>query len=288
MIKIIFLSICLFNISISFASCIPEKINDLRKSALTSYKAKDYISAEKTLTQYYRNECSIFDMVKESDVILNKGLWLISDLMFYHQKQGNLLECLSLNNEIYDIWMVSEPSRYGEKVNKALKANYNQCKKTLDSTYSKANKCPIVGYEHMLALPESWRNQDEQYYEIPCLSFVENSETPAAQRDGPKTASEGLNGIAQLDILYTEKVERDTPIYKLDRLYFITKHDALFGERDCYNLTPFFGKKSGLIYFDGYASSCGIGSRTSITRLLVKLNFPFEARIVNSTSLTVK
>ena len=287
MIKLIFLSICLFNISVSFANCVPEKINELRKSALTSYKAKDYVAAEETLTRYYKNECSIYEMSKESDAILNKGLWLISDLMFYQKKQGHLLECLSLKNDAYDIWMVSDYSRYNKRVDKALKANFSQCKKALESTYSKAKKCPIVGYEDMLALPDSWKEQDEQYYEIPCLSYVENSETPATQRDGPKATSEGLNGIARLDILYVEKVEQNKPIYKRDRLFFATKDDALFGNWSCYSLTPSFGKKAGSIYFDGYASPCGMGSSTSVTRLMVELDFPFKAKIVDSRSKSI-
>jgi len=312
-IKNIFIFLFIISASNSFAACLSSNINNLRDNALTLYKSGDVKAAEQTLTQYYENECGYYEMSKGSDVELNRGLWLISDLMFYRQKSDDQLNCLSLYDDVYHTWMVSDENRYDKKVNRALKANYKQCKSALDKLYVEGQTCPISGYENMLELPNSWKSQDDLYYEVLCLRVIENSGIKRDKdRDGPKKVSEGLSDILKLEVLYTEQVTKENggywdwknnpngltweefdaqgwlPIYKVNELYFVTDKNELFRTGYCYNLKPKFGKLAGEMYFDGSSWPCNGGASGYLDRMLVTLDFPIKATINQIVKSTLK
>ena len=271
LIKTFFTFIFLLKVSTGFAACLSTEIDSLRATALTSYKAHNTQSAEQLLSQYYDKQCDFYDMSQGSNKELNNGLWLISDLMFYRQKLGEQLNCLTLYDEVYYTWMVSDEGRYENKVDAALKANQKQCQSTIEHLYAVGETCPIVGYEKMLAIPDNWKNQNELYYEIACLGVVENKGNQrGVDRDGPKISSEGLGDLFKLEILYVEHVTKENgeywdwekdkkgltwdefnaqgwlSSYKINEVYFVSEEMNLFRSGYCFNLTPKFGEKVGI------------------------------------------
>ena len=287
--------------SLSFANCTTSEIKSLRADALKQSNSKNYKGAEETLSTYYENQCSYYQMTKEADPLLNKGLWLISDLMYYRKKLNDSLGCLALSDDVYAQWMVSDSSRHNPKAEKALQTNKTQCESTLNSQYKAPEKCPIAGYENMFAVPSSWSKDNDVFFEVACLTFVENSKNKiGSDRDGPQRRSEGMNSVPKLQVLYVDDVVRDGDgydergeykwknIYQLDTLYF-TDHDNKLWETDyCYNFKLRFGEEAGKLLLNGSSSACIGGSGAYINRIIAKLNFPLSAEIIESYSHTYK
>ena len=297
--KLLLISVGLLNISSSFASCSTDDMKTIRASALSVYKTKDYSAAEQRLSQYYNEECSFYSMTKESDEVLNNGLWLISDLMFYRNALDDHLGCLSLEDDVYWSWLISDRTRYKAKVEKALQTNITECRDALEKLYPAPTRCPVEGYEKMVAIPPSWPKQNELFYEVACIGFVENSQDLALQQsDMTKFISEGMNTIAKLDVLYVSQVkpinkdvinennwERD---YRLDPVYFSSENGELWGDRYCYGLDLKFGREAGMIFLEGGSNFCSGGSARNINRVIVTLDYPFRALIIDESIHSVK
>lgn len=283
---------------VSWADCSITEITQLRQNALSDYSSGNIQQAEATLTKYYSDTCGYYELSKTKDEIFQQGLWLISDLMLYRRKLDNPLGCLALENDLYNSRMISDPSRHGEKVNKAIETNITQCKAMLASQYQDPIACPIDGYGYMAAIPQHWEKQDEIYYEIACVGFVANSEDLiGGQRDGPKLQSEGLQSVARLEVLYvanvTENENSDAQsrwlrTYDLDELYIADEKGDLWGEFFCYGLGLKFGDNVGVIYLSGSSSYCHGGSAAIINDLVIKLAFPFNAQIMKEYWHTYK
>ena len=220
----------------------------------------------------------------------------------------NVAGCLALSNEVFFTWRVSEPHRYQNRVDSAMKANYEKCKSSLAALYPEAEPCPIVGYEDMLAVPSDWQEQDELYYEIACIGFVGNyASMRGVERDGPKGGSEGLSVRPRLEVLYVERVERAdgstltdwlrsdeenwwnefyngewVSFYKVNEVYFSSLEGSLWGAGYCYSLTPKFGQQAGMIYLAGTSSPCNGGSASYTDNLIVRLDYPFKAQLIDA------
>lgn len=275
-----------------WANCSLSGIDAARSNALSAYQSNQSSEAEQQLSQYY-SHCDFYDMANQSDPVFQRGLWLISDLMFYRQKNSNPLDCLALGDDVYDTWLVSDPTRHSKKVEKALQSNLSQCRQALAKNYTKARACPITGFEHLYAIPTSWREQDEIYFETACLGFVENSKNVVANdRDGRKFQSEGMNSIARLEMLYIKDLSRTNkdsniqwaPSYQLDQLYITGQHGKLWGTGQCYTFDLQFGKNAGELLLDGSSSFCQGGSASFINRLLIRLAPPLAASVTKETS----
>jgi len=299
--KIVLCFALLFFSSLSFANCTASEIKSLRADALKQSKSKNIKGAEAILSTYYENQCSYYDMTQEADSILNQGLWLISDLMYYRKKLQNYLGCLSLSDDVYAQWKVSNPSRHTPKGEKALQTNKAQCEAALNTLYQVPEKCPIAGYENMFAVPNTWRKGNELFFEVACLTFVENTKNKiGSDRDGPQRRSEGMNSIPKLQVLYVENVSRDGDDYdengeykwknnyQLDTLYFTDLDNKLWETGYCYNVKLGFGKKAGELLLNGSSSACIGGSGTYINRVIAKLNFPLSAQVIKSYRHTYK
>lgn len=298
--KILLFSIGLIGSGFSFARCSVEEIKNVRDEALISYKDRDYEAAESILRLYYDNECSFYDMAKDSDSVLNSGLWLISDLMFYRNTKNDYLGCLSLGDEVYWSWMVSDPNRHSTKVEKALQTNISVCKETLRKLYPDPKQCPVEGYKNLFAVPASWGSENELLYEVACIGFKENEQNLLTldQRDSPKIQSEGMNSFPKLEILYVNKVKKHnemgsvgtewTKEYKLDPIYFLSERGELWGAGRCYWFKISFGSEAGIIFLDGGSSWCVGGSASNINRVIAKLDFPFKAQVLYDTLHPVK
>ncbi|GAB6261193.1 hypothetical protein PSSHI_14360 [Photobacterium sp. R1] len=282
-----------------FAECTADEFKQIRNQALSAYKNKDVAGAEQTLSTYYSETCDYYKMSKTSDAVFNQGLWLISDLMFYRKKLGDDLGCVSLGNEVYTQWMVSNPGRHEPKVEKALQTNLAQCEKSLEAQFSKPETCPVKGYEDMAAIPAAWRTQDEQYFEIPCIQFIENSRNMIGdERDGPQLRSEGINDIASFNILYVSQVTPDESQpeddevwvnhYALDKLFIKSPNDKLWDTGYCYSFDLRFGKSAGSIYLNGSSSPCNGGHASSLNHVILQMDYPFSVNILKQHTNVVK
>jgi len=301
--KCTFISILLVNSYYSLADCSLTEINAVRKSAANSFVQKNYSEAESKLSKYYKNDCSLYNMKKSSEDTLQRGLWLISDLMLYKHKINDELGCLDLHDDLYATFMVSEPSLYGEKVKKALSYNAKQCQMALDKPFLASQKCQIKGHEDMLAIPKIWQKEDPIYFEISCIRFVENSKNiVGGDRDGPQLQSEGMQDIAKLEVLYVDSVSDISGIernansdfewyenavwsnnYKLDQLYFINDDNSLWDTDYCFYFpTIKLGKKAGMLLLDGSSSPCNGGRAANLNKMIVKLNYPLNVEIIKN------
>ncbi|QUJ69562.1 hypothetical protein KDD30_22730 (plasmid) [Photobacterium sp. GJ3] len=305
-----FLAISLFLCSgQAWADCTTEALNEIRGEALAAYKNQQTDRAAQILNQFYQEGCDLYEMRQASDTVFNQGLWLISDLMFYRQKQGDQLECLSLGNQVYTQWMASTPERHEPKVEKALQTNLRQCQKSLDQQYAKPETCPVKGFENMLAFPKAWQAQDPIYFELRCMRFAENTKNLiGGQRDSEQFRSEGLNDVPSFDVLYVSNVTTtnselsrldaiiDEPIieeewvnhYALDKLYLKDDDNKMWQTGHCYSFDLRFGNKAGQLYLDGSSSPCIGGSGASLNQLIGHIRFPFSVDILDNKTDVVK
>lgn len=299
----------------SFADCTIDDIKGIRSDALKLYQQDNYADAEKILSNFYsyENDCGFYEMAQGSDELLNQGLWLISDLMFYRKKVGDIFGCMDLDDEVYTTWMVSDPKRYKAKVSKAIKTNARQCQEVLDTDFSEPKPCPIKGYESMYSVPSEWSKQDKIYYEVTCMGFRKNGmNIMGYQRDAAQYRSESMNDIARFEVLYIDNiVPIDSSItthfslidyywensskedkwqkkYKLDQLYVLDQEGELWNEGYCYDVKVLFGKKAGRLFLDGGSSPCNGGSAAFRDRFFIQLNYPFNGHIVNDQKHTYK
>jgi len=287
--------------SLSFANCTTSEIKSLRADALKQSNSKNIEGAEAILSAYYENQCSYYYMTKEADPILNQGLWLISDLMYYRKKLKNYLGCLALSDDVYAQWGLSNPDRHNPKAEKALQTNKAQCEGALNTLYQAPEKCPIAGYENMFAVPNAWSKDNELFFEVACLTFVENTKNKiGSDRDGPQRRSEGMNSVPKLQVLYVDNVVRDGDdydengeykwknIYKLDTLYFSDHDNKVWETGYCYGFKLRFGKEAGALLLNGSSSACIGGSGAYINRVIAKLDFPLSAQVIESYIHTFK
>ncbi|ENM5764288.1 hypothetical protein V9R53_003986 [Vibrio mimicus] len=298
--KTLLISIGLLGSGFTFAKCSVEEIKNVRDKALSSYKDRKYEVAENILSFYYDNECSFYDMAKDSDDVLNSGLWLVSDLMFYRNARKDYLGCLSLEDEVYWSWMVSDPNRHSSKVEKALQTNISVCQDALNKLYPDPKQCSVEGYKNLFAVPVSWGTENELLYEVACIGFKENEQNLLTldPRDSPKFQSEGMNSFPRLEILYVNKVKKHnkmgtdetkwTKEYKLDPIYFLSKSRELWGAERCYWFTIRFGSEAGTIFLDGGSNWCVGGSARNINRVIAQLDYPFKAQVLYETFHSVK
>lgn len=296
-IKWIIVSTCLMTSMASRASCSEEQIKNIRDIALRNYNSSKYVAAEKSLSDYY-SKCGFSEMASESDQVLNQGLWLISDLMLYRGKTKNYLGCLSLDDDVYLTWAKSDPARYSDAAQKAIQTNLAKCNSELNAIYIKPETCPIKGHEDLFATPASWKQKSNLFNEISCIGFSNNSQDYLTLEDKDSPDNEGMNSIARLDVLYVSdvKMNMDTSInkrnwikqYKLDPIYFESINGNLWGMDTCYTLTPNFGYEPGMIFLDGDSMPCEGGTARNINRLIVNLEFPFKAKIIQETNHSVK
>lgn len=274
------------------APCRGEALKQARATAKTAYDHHDIAGAITRLNGALK-KCTLQGMHQQSDAGLQQGLWLISDLMFYQHKAGDQLGCLTLGDEVFNTWLVSEPDRYGAKVTRALEANIRQCQHKLAQEYPAPTQCPVKGYETMWAIPERWKKQDNLLYEVACIGFVAN--TPqlfSDMRDGPKFQSEGMKGIARFNLLYSEQLQGEMteavqtkfaagekvlrPDYRIDPLY-VQQQGQLWGGEWCYRPQQVgFGAKAGDIFINLDVFACPTGSASLTYRLLLSLHYPFN------------
>ena len=281
---------------LSFADCNTSEIKSLRANALKQSNNKNYKGAEEILSTYYETQCSYYQMTKETDPVLNQGLWLISDLMYYRKRLENYLGCLALSDDVYAQWMVSGTRSHNPKAEKALQTNKVQCEGKLNYAYKAPEKCPIAGYENMFAVPSAWTKDNDVFFETACLTFVENSKNKVgSDRDGPQRISEGMNSVPKLQVLYVDSVDRDERgkykwknNYQLDTLYFTDHDNKLWETGYCYDFKLRFGKEAGKILLNGSSSACSGGSGAYVNRVIAKLNFPISAEIIESYIHTFK
>ncbi|WP_414932878.1 hypothetical protein [Vibrio europaeus] len=275
------------------ANCKLEDIVRARTEALQHYEQAKPKQAATHLSEFYDSQCDFYQMNQGSDQILNQGLWLISDLMLYRRRSGDLLECLILDDIVYNTWMVSEPSRHNKRVNQALKSNATQCRQALDAIYLAPQPCPIAGYESMAMTPKIWQTQGELWFEVACIGIAETTQNKGYQRDGPKMQSEGMNQDVKFDVLCVSRVNtgnedphderRWVREYQLDALY-LTDRDGeirnLFW--GCNDFTLRFSEQEGQVLLDGNTYPCE-GSGSAIQRATVEIEYPIRA-VVNKLS----
>ncbi len=275
------------------ANCKLDDIAQVRTEALQYYEQTKPEQAATHLSEFYDSQCDYYQMSQGPDRLLNQGLWLISDLMLYRLRSGDLLGCLILDDLVYSTWMVSEPSRYDERVNQALKNNATQCRQELDAIYLAPQPCPIVGYESMAMTPKSWRTQGELWFEVACIGITKTTQNMGYQRDGPKVQSEGMNQDVKFDVLYVSQVRTDDEApydesrwvreYQLDALY-LTDRDGEIRKFfwGCNDFTLRFAERAGQVLLNGNTYPCE-GSGGSIQRGMVEIEYPFRA-VVNQVS----
>ncbi|WCE32094.1 hypothetical protein [Vibrio sp. SCSIO 43137] len=291
----------LFHSGLALSDCRTSDIIEHRNQAMQANKTGVISDAEAILSGYMASDCSFYDMSQNDDYLLNHGLWLISDLMLYRYKLNDPIGCLSLGNEVYDSWMVSEPSRHNGQVENALQTNLKLCKNALAKQYHAPESCPVKGYEHMYAFPANWKESDDLYFEFECISFVENSENKlGGQRDGEKYQSEGLHSLAKFDVLFVSQLKPDTTEgiasdigsalkqYQLDKLYITSEGGELWGEEYCYSFELRFASQPGELLLDGSAFSCNGGNAVISEKNTIQLELPFRAKIIRSDIHAVK
>lgn len=286
----------------SIAQCSIGSINSVREAALDLYKGGTPDAAEALLSEHYKAECHFYAMSKQPDDILNRGLWLISDLMFYRNSIGDYLGCLALEDEVYSSWMVSEPNRHSDRVGSALQNNISTCRDNLEIQFPVPNACPIEGYQHLVHVPDSWATQHSLYYEVACIGFKLNTPmlTVFSERDGPKRHSEGMNAVPSLEILYVSEVVESQaqdihsnqttliPKYQLDLIYFRTEQGLLWQDSNCYSMELSLGEQVGMLLLSGSSSPCGGGCALFKNRMIALLDYPFGATVLHDQTHTVR
>lgn len=291
----------LLHSGLAFSDCRTSDIIEYRDQAMQANKTGAVSDAEAILSGYMASDCSFYDMSQNDDYLFNHGLWLISDLMLYRHKLNDPIGCLSLGNEVYDSWMVSEPSRHNGQVENALQTNLKLCKKALETHYQAPETCPVKGYQHMYAFPASWKKSDELYYEFECISFIENSENKlGGQRDGEKYQSEGLHSVAKFELLYVSHLTSDNAEgvvsetattkkqYQLDKLYISSEDGSLWGEDRCYSFELKFASQPGKLLLDGSSYACNGRNAAILENNTIQLELPFRAKIIRSDIHAVK
>lgn len=285
--------------TLSAAACDSEEIRAVRASALAAYQAKAVSDAAHQLSTFYDETCDFYTLAQSSDAVLNEGLWLISDLMLYRRKTNAILACLSLGDEVYRSWMVSEPSRHLPRAERALQTNLTQCRQTLETQFVSPPPCPLSDYDTMFALPASWRERNPLFHEVVCVALKENDRNlVGGQRDGPQTHSEGMQSYLQLEVLYVKKVTSAQTTsgdngewvnqYGLDVVYFSTAHESLIGGEQCYALNLKVGHETGTLLLEGGAHYCEGGTATFVHRMIATLDYPFRVRVLEQRMHAVK
>ncbi len=286
----------------SMAQCSIGNINSVRENALNLYRGGNPDTAEVLLSEHYNAECHFYAMSKQPDDILNRGLWLISDLMFYRNSIGDYLGCLALEDEVYSSWMVSEPNRHSDMVESALQNNIVTCRDNLETQFPTQNACPIEGYQHLIGVPGSWAKQHPLYYEVACIGFRSNTPmlTVFSERDGPKLHSEGMNSVPSLEILYVSEVIEGAPQdtnsnqaslltkYQQDLIYFKTEQGLLWQDSNCHSMELSLGEQAGMLLLNGSSSPCGGGRALFKNRMIALLDYPFGATIIQAQTHTVR
>lgn len=294
------LLLCCAPLQASVDVCQTEVIKKLRAEALASFKAGDISQAEQILSRYSQPDfsqassakedktfepCAIYDLYSMDDKLLNQGLWLLSDLMFYRHKLGDELGCMAIHDQIFMSYLVSDPGRYNQGVAKALEANSNACQQALYREYPLAELCPVEGYGDFYAIPQSWREADPDYYEVSCFRVENTSANLGIQRDGPQYQPEGMNNRLKLELLYTEAVAADgTAKMSLDKLYVADSKGEMVDASWCYNFAPpRVSAKPGAIYLQGDLTPCDGGSGTVLLNMRLQLDYPFAAKEIERT-----
>ena len=281
------------------AACEIGEIRAIRNSALVAYQANEVGDAAHQLSTFYDQKCDFYTMAQKSDAVLNEGLWLISDLMLYYRKTNQLLACLSLDDEVYHSWMVSDRSRYSPRAESALQTNVNQCRRALDTQFVSPEPCPIAGYESLSAIPASWRDSNPLFHEVACIGLKDNEPNLiGGQRDGPQLRSEGMQSYLQLPVLYVKNVvpvegipeenEQWVNQYALDVLYFSSAEESLIGGEQCYGLDLKVGQEAGSLLLEGGAHYCSGGTATFIHRMIATIDYPFRVRMLQQRMHAVK